>query len=72
MFGHGGAMRIDASNLLVAAQAQLQRPASPAAAGKQGVFQPPDFAKLSASQSPRQAGAPSAVSRPGTHLDIKV
>jgi hypothetical protein len=64
-------MRIDASNLLLAAQAQTQRSL---AADKvaQPRFEPLDFAKASTGQEGARSASPGAISRPGAQLDIKV
>jgi len=64
-------MRIDGSNLLLAAQAQPQRP-SAAKAQPQPAFEPRDFAKPSPTSERGQASPPGAVPRPGSQLDIKV
>jgi hypothetical protein len=65
-------MRIDASNLLLAAQAQAQRPASGKTQAPQPAFETLDFAKPSEGQDCKQAAPSGAMSRPGTQLDIKV
>ncbi|HXJ03265.1 MAG TPA: hypothetical protein VNH44_18750 [Micropepsaceae bacterium] len=65
-------MRIDASNLLLAAQVQAQRPAPVKAPAQQTSFQPLDLAKSSAGQDHKQTASPGAIIRPGTQLDIKV
>jgi len=65
------AMRIDASNLLLAAQAQIQRPIA-ATKGAEPRFEPLDFAKSSPAQEAARTGTPGAVLRPGAQLDIKV
>jgi hypothetical protein len=65
-------MRIDTSNLLLAAQAQSQRPAAPASRPQEAGFEPLDFAKRSPAQESRQNAAPGAVLRPGAQLDIKI
>ncbi len=73
MFGHCPGMRIDASNLLLAAQAQAQRPASGKDAGAAGwLWNLLDFAKPSEGQERKQTALPGAMSRPGMQLDIKV
>ena len=64
-------MRIDASNLILAAQAQTQRPAA-AAKGAEPRFEPLDFAKSPTGQEGTRTGQPGAVLRPGAQLDIKV
>jgi hypothetical protein len=63
-------MRIDASNLLLAAQAQ--RPASGKTQTPQAGFETLDFAKPSEGQERKQTALPGAMSRPGMQLDIKV
>jgi hypothetical protein len=63
-------MRIDASNLLVAAQVQAQRPAAAKPPGA-AAFEPLDFAKSPAAGR-KQAPSPGTVPRPGMQLDIKV
>jgi hypothetical protein len=64
-------MRIDTSNLLVAAQVQPQRPG--VAGNPQAPrFEPLDFAKPSGAQPVRQTAPPGAGVRPGSQLDIKV
>jgi hypothetical protein len=63
-------MRIDASNLILAAQAQTQRPA--AAKGAEPRFEPLDFAKSPTGQQGTRTSQPGAVLRPGAQLDIKV
>jgi hypothetical protein len=65
-------MRIDASNLLVASQAQAQKPTAAKAAPQKMTFEPLDFAKPSAGASPEQTAPASAFSRPGSQLDMKV
>jgi hypothetical protein len=70
MFGHCAAMRIDASNLLLAAQAQ--RPAAGKAPASQATFETLDFAKPSEGEDRKQAAPSGAISRPGMRLDIKV
>jgi hypothetical protein len=65
-------MRIDTSNLLLASQAQAQRPAAAASRPQEAAFEPLDFAKRSPAQVGRQNAAPGAVLRPGSQLDIKV
>ena len=65
------AMRIDASNLLLAAQAQTQRTVA-AAKGAEPRFEPLDFPKSSATQEGARAAPSGAISRPGAQLDIKV
>jgi len=64
-------MRIDASNLILAAQAQTQRPAA-AAKGVEPRFEPLDFAKSPTGQQGTRTSQPGAVLRPGAQLDIKV
>jgi len=69
MLGHSAQhMRIDASNLLLAAQAQRPAPAKIQAPGSG--FEKLDFAKPAEDQ--KQTPQPGAPSRPGMHLDIKV
>ena len=63
-------MRIDASNLLLAAQAQLQR--NPADKVAQRRFEPLDFAKSSPTQEGTRTNPSGTISRPGAQLDIKV
>jgi hypothetical protein len=65
-------MRIDASNLLLAAQAQAMRPAPGKAEVSRPAFETLDFAKPSAGQTQNQTALPGALSRPGMQLDIKV
>ena len=65
-------MRLDASNLLLAAQAQAQRPESAKAHVQQTQFEPLDFAKPSAGEDRKQTAPPGMVFRPGMQLDIKV
>ena len=64
-------MRIDTSNLLLAAQVQTQRTAATAKEAEPR-FEPLDFAKSSPTQQGAQASPPGAVSRPGANVDIKV
>ena len=66
-------MRIDASNLLLAAQVQTQRNLTPDKVA-QPRFEPLNFAKSSAPQeSARTTPTPTgSISRPGAQLDIKV
>ena len=64
-------MRIDASNLLVAAQAQTQR-ATIAAKGAQPQFEPLDFVKSSGVREGAQTTQAAGIPRPGAQLDIKV
>jgi len=68
---HGLAMRIDASNLILAAQAQTQRTTA-TAKGAEPRFEPLDFAKSSPTREGARASPPGPVSRPGANLDIKV
>jgi hypothetical protein len=70
MFGHCAGMRIDASNLLLAAQAQ--KPAPGKAAAPQTAFETLDFAKPSLGEDRKQMAPSGAISRPGMQLDIKV
>jgi len=65
-------MRIDASNLLLAAQIQPQRPGPAVKAPQAPSFEPLEFGKLAAAREGRQAALPGPLSRPGTQLDIKV
>jgi hypothetical protein len=65
-------MRIDTSNLLLAAQVQAQRPSAPASRPQEAAFEPLDFAKRSLTQESRQNAAPGAPLRPGSQLDIKI
>jgi hypothetical protein len=65
-----GPMRIDASNLLVAAQAQ--RSVSVKASAQKMAFEPLDIAKASAGEGRKQTASPGVMLRPGTRLDIKV
>ena len=65
-------MRIDASNLLLAAQAQAQRPATGKAPPSQATFETLDFAKPSEGEDHKQAAPSGVISRPGMRLDIKV
>jgi len=65
-------MRIDASNLLLAAQVQPQRPAAAAGNPQAPRFEPLDLPKPSALQPARQTASPGPVPRPGSQLDIKV
>ena len=62
-------MRIDASNLLLAAQAQRNLTPDKVA---QPRFEPLDFAKSSPTQEGTRSAPPGAISRPGAQLDIKV
>ncbi|HMI96347.1 MAG TPA: hypothetical protein VK479_07540 [Micropepsaceae bacterium] len=64
-------MRIDASNLILAAQAQTQRVAA-ATKEAQPRFESLDFAKSSATQEGTRTATPAMASRPGAQLDIKV
>jgi hypothetical protein len=64
-------MRIDASNLLVAAQVQTQRPAA-AEAQQPAPFKPLDFAKPESPPERRPSAFPGPTSRLGSQLDIKV
>ncbi len=64
-------MRIDASNLLLAAQVQTQR-ANAAAKEAQPAFEPLDFAKSPPAQKGAGATPTGAIPRPGAQLDIKV
>jgi hypothetical protein len=63
-------MRIDASNLLLAAQAQ--RPVSGMTQAPKPAFETLDFAKPPEGQDRKQAAPSGAMSRPGMQLDIKV
>jgi len=63
-------MRIDASNLLLAAQAQTQR--NPADKVAQPRFEPLDFSKSSPAQDGARTIPPGTISRPGAQLDITV
>jgi len=63
-------MRIDASNLLLAAQAQ--KTASAKTQTPRPAFETLDFAKTSEGQDKRQTAQPGALPRPGMQLDIKV
>jgi hypothetical protein len=72
MFGHCAAMRIDASNLLLAAQAQALRPVSGKARAPQPAFETLDFAKSPEGEDRKQAAPSGAMPRPGMQLDIKV
>jgi hypothetical protein len=72
MFGHCAAMRIDASNLLLAAQAQAQRPAAAKAPAPLNAFETLDFAKPAGGEDRKQTALPGGMSRPGMQLDIKV
>jgi hypothetical protein len=65
-------MRIDASNLLVAAQVQAQRPGSVKAPAQKAAFEPLDFAAPSAGEARKPAVQPGTIMRPGARLDIKV
>ena len=71
-----GAMQINGSSLLIAAQAALKaQPArtlvQPANAAEKTDFQPLEFAK--AEPAPRSAQTiPGPVQRPGSQLDIKI
>jgi len=69
MFCHGAAMRIDTSNLILAAQAQTQRPAAAANRPGEARFEALDFPR-SPAQENTQKSAPNP--RPGAQLDIKV
>ena len=64
-------MRIDTSNLLLAAQAQTQRPLA-AAKGAEPRFEPLEFAKSATLGDGARTSPPGAVSRPGAQLDMKV
>jgi hypothetical protein len=64
-------MRIDASNLLLAAQAQTQRTAAAPKEARLN-FEPLDFAKSSPTQEGARTTSPAIASRPGAQLDIKV
>ena len=64
-------MRIDASNLILAAQAQTQRALAPDKVA-QPRFEPLDFAKSSAAQEGARTIPAATISRPGAQLDIKV
>ena len=64
-------MRIDASNLILAAQAQMQRSLAPDKVA-QPRFEPLDFAKSSPTQEGGRTTPTGATSRPGAQLDIKV
>jgi hypothetical protein len=64
-------MRIDASNLILAAQVQAQRPAA-AKAQQQAPFEPLDLAKASAPPERKTSAFQGPASRPGSQLDIKV
>ena len=70
MFGHCAGMRIDASNLLLAAQAQKPMPGK--AAAPQTAFETLDFAKPSLGDDRKQTASSGAFSRLGMQLDIKV
>jgi biotin carboxyl carrier protein len=65
-------MRIDASTLLLAAQAQSQRAAAPKAPAEKTAFEPPDLTAPSAGEARKQTAQPGTIVRPGTQLDIKV
>ena len=64
-------MRIDASNLLLAAQVQTQRNLTPDKVA-QPRFEPLSFAKSSAAQESARTAPTGAIPRPGAQLDIKV
>jgi len=64
-------MRIDSSNLLLAAQVQTQRP-SPANPAQKAGFQQPDPAQSPSAAGRKPAASAGVITRPGTHLDIKV
>jgi hypothetical protein len=64
-------MRIDTSNLLLAAQAQTQR-ANVAVKEAQPSFEPLDFAKSPPVQKGAGTTPTGVVPRPGAQLDIKV
>ena len=64
-------MRIDASNLLLAAQVQTQRNVTPDKVA-QPRFEPLNFVKSSAPQEGARTTPATAISRPGAQLDIKV
>jgi hypothetical protein len=72
MFRHGAAMRIDGSNLLLAAQAQGPRPGAVKAPAQQAAFEPLDLAKPSAGGARKPTAMPGMMLRPGAQLDIKV
>jgi hypothetical protein len=63
-------MRIDASNLLLAAQVQANRPQTPFKA--QPAFEPLDFSKPVQGSERKGVAAPAVGARPGSRLDIKV
>ena len=64
-------MRIDASNLILAAQAQTQRSLAPDKVA-QPRFEPLDFGKSSPTQDGARTMPPGTISRPGAQLDITV
>ena len=65
-------MRIDASNLLLAAQAQALRPVPGKAHTQGATFETLGFAKPHQGQDQKQTASPGVMSRPGMRLDIKV
>ncbi|HEY4124566.1 MAG TPA: hypothetical protein VGM36_08140 [Rhizomicrobium sp.] len=65
-------MRIDASTLLLAAQASAMRPASAKAPTLSNVSETPDVTKSSGAVDRKQTPLAGAISRPGAQLDIKV
>jgi hypothetical protein len=64
-------MRIDGSNLLVAAQAQPRAATNPSGNAGQTRFEAVDFRKPPAVQGETLA-TPAPMSRPGALLDIKI
>ena len=64
-------MRIAASNLLLAAQAQTQRSLAPDKVA-QPRFEPLDFTKSSLAQEGARTTPTQTTSRPGAQLDITV
>ena len=65
-------MRIDASTLLLAAQANAMRPAASKAVVPPNGLETPDVTKPSGAEEHKQNSAAGAISRPGAQLDIKV
>jgi hypothetical protein len=64
-------MRIDGSNLLVAAQVQPRTAAIPSGDAAQPRFEAMDFRKASPAKNEMPA-TPGPMSRPGALLDIKI
>jgi hypothetical protein len=65
-------MRIDASTLLLAAQAQAMRPSTGKTAALPNRSELLEVTRPSGGDNPKPTPLPGAISRPGAQLDIKV